>query len=377
VQHFNRLAEEDKLWRQLYFTAFRMPLPSALATRKSGWRQVFASLCRTNYRKEPRITTYNHAFFAAQGLQRLVSSGDDPLERDYLEVQSAIGGIGCLGVYDEKGVLVGGTTRGKMIAINLVTGVLLRCFPAHNHTLSCIHVNQNLAVTGSWDTTLQIWNLDTYERLAKLERPGEIGYIRCCQIDKSRGFVASGSNDNTIKTWDVETGRHLDRLREHDGAVTSLKFHENNLVTGSWDKTVRLWSLREKKCVQVLGVPPSTKSDKYCSICYDPEKEVVYGGREDNQIIKFDLRAGKYECALSGHRSWVYGLTHEKRTLFSGSMDGIINIWDRETNECINSLNSIGASCVHDLAVRYGMLFVANEDASFRVMDFSDGALFF
>jgi len=100
---------------------------------------------------------------------------------------------------------------------------------------------------------------------------------------------------------DVETGRHLDRLREHDGAVTSLKFHENNLVTGSWDKTgsvllllllfppplliqvlglpVRLWSLREKKCVQVLGVPPSTKSDKYCSICYDPEKEVVYGGR--------------------------------------------------------------------------------------------------
>jgi len=35
VQHFNRLAEEDKLWRQLYFTAFRMPLPSALATRKA------------------------------------------------------------------------------------------------------------------------------------------------------------------------------------------------------------------------------------------------------------------------------------------------------------------------------------------------------
>ena len=79
-----------------------------------------------------------------------------------------------------------------MLAIDAATGELLKCIPAHKHTrtrppfflawpahpppptfslstilnmcccayaVSCLSINQNLAVTGSWDTTLQGWPL--------------------------------------------------------------------------------------------------------------------------------------------------------------------------------------------------------------------------
>jgi WD40 repeat protein len=283
-----------------------------------------------------------------------------------------LGGVGCLGVYAEKDILIGGTMRGKLLAIEASTGKLLRCIVAHKHTLSCLSIDQNLAVTGSWDTTLRVWDLDTYSNLTTLERPGEIGYIRCCQIDKSRGMVVSGSNDNSVKLWDLETSVHLDTIRGHEGAVTGLTFKEDRLVTGSWDKTVRMWSLKDKECTLILR---DTSGDKYCSIRYDPVRELVYGGREDQHIAVFDLRAGKMMCRLTGHSAWVYGLALDGSTLFSGSMDGKVRVWDREKNECYNELNSVGTSCVHALLSYDNILYSANEDSSIRAMDFSGPTL--
>jgi hypothetical protein len=105
-----------------------------------------------------------------------------------------------------------------------------------------LSIDQNLAVTGSWDTTLRgaprppssacgrklalklaadylifispnpVWDLDTYSNLTTLERPGEIGYIRCCQIDKSRGMVVSGSNDNSVKLWYATVSEYESQL---------------------------------------------------------------------------------------------------------------------------------------------------------------------
>lgn len=367
-RYYSRLTEEKELWKELYYSLSKRQ-PSAQSIQNVGWKWLYLGRLKTDYGKPPHVTVYNPSHFTRKHYEDHNSDDEaDPLKEDFSEMNRGLGGIGCLGVYAEKDILIGGTMRGKMLAVDISTGKLLRCIPAHKHTLSCLSINQNLAVTGSWDTTLQVWDLDTYSSLTTLTRPGEIGYIRCCQVDKSRGLVVSGSNDNSIKIWELETGCHLDTIRGHDGAVTGLSFHEDRLITGSWDRTVRLWSLKDKECAMVLKDQPG---DKYCAIRYDPVHELVYGGREDQHIAVFDLRAGRFMCRLTGHTSWVYGLALDDTTLFSGSMDGKVRIWDREKNECYNELGSVGTSCVHALLVYDNILYSANEDSSIRAMDFS------
>ena len=48
-----------------------------------------------------------------------------------------------------------------------------------------------------------------------------------------------------IFIWSLKTGRLLDILAGHQGPVTSLAFSPEStvLVSGSWDKTVRMWDV--------------------------------------------------------------------------------------------------------------------------------------
>ena len=78
--------------------------------------------------------------------------------------------------------------------------------------------------------------------------------IRCLQADRWR--IVSASDDKTIKVWSHEetTGhgrqqqqlqhRHPQRLvtlRSHTDGVTCLRFSDFVIVSGSYDKTVKLW----------------------------------------------------------------------------------------------------------------------------------------
>nr|NCR81091.1 WD40 repeat domain-containing protein [Microcystis aeruginosa K13-10] len=57
--------------------------------------------------------------------------------------------------------------------------------------------------------------------------------------------LVSGSWDKTIKLWNVETGQEIRTLKGHDSAVYSVNFSPDGktLVSGSWDNTIKLWNL--------------------------------------------------------------------------------------------------------------------------------------
>jgi WD40 repeat protein len=62
-------------------------------------------------------------------------------------------------------------------------------------------------ISGSWDNTLKVWNLETGEEQFTLT--GHSKWIRAVAVTPDGKQVISGSYDNTLKVWNLVTGEVL------------------------------------------------------------------------------------------------------------------------------------------------------------------------
>lgn len=69
-------------------------------------------------------------------------------------------------------------------------------------------------------------------------------------VDYSGEFVVAGAQDVfEVYLWSMKFGRLLEILSGHEGPVTSLEFSptlaSTTLVSGSWDKSIKIWNCIE------------------------------------------------------------------------------------------------------------------------------------
>jgi WD40 repeat protein len=59
-------------------------------------------------------------------------------------------------------------------------------------------------------------------------------------------LIVAGCDDGTVRICDVETGKERAVLKGHTEAVTAVAFGPDGkqIVTGSADKTVKVWQFR-------------------------------------------------------------------------------------------------------------------------------------
>ena len=69
-----------------------------------------------------------------------------------------------------------------------------------------------------------------------------------------RDYLASGSRDKSIKIWEVKNARCVVTLIGHDNWITDLCFHPAGryLISVSDDKSLRCWDLSSGRCSKKL-----------------------------------------------------------------------------------------------------------------------------
>jgi len=109
----------------------------------------------------------------------------------------------------------------------------------HTATIRAIRVlpNRPIAITGSRDSTLRVWDVRIGVCLRVLE--GHASGVRC--LDVSGGRVVSGSYDSTCRVWNIDTGECLHVLQGHFQQIYSVAFDGVRIASGGLDTTVRVW----------------------------------------------------------------------------------------------------------------------------------------
>ena len=206
----------------------------------------------------------------------------------------------------------------------------------------CLHPPPFM-ITGSLDTTIKKWIVS-----AKAGAPPRTSFTRkahdkdinAIAISPSSTLFASASQDRTAKIWTVD-GDVQGVLRGHKRGVWSVAFAppdaglpnaKDLVVTGSGDKTVKLWSLVDFSCVRtfeghshnvlkVVWLPAPAEAES--------RRALVASAGADGLVKVWDTASGECQSTLDNHSDRVWALATDPRTgrLISGGGDGVVTFW--------------------------------------------------
>ncbi|KAK3806303.1 MAG: quinon protein alcohol dehydrogenase-like superfamily, partial [Benniella sp.] len=158
---------------------------------------------------------------------------------------------------------------------------------------------------------------------------GHTDGVMCLQFDDS--FLITGSYDNTVKVWNIETAECLRTLTGHALCVRALQFDEAKLITGSMDRTLRIWNYHTGQCIRTL----QGHTDGVVTLDFD--SRILASGSADSTIKIWNFATG--ECStLKGHVDLINKVQiYKKKLLFSASDDTTVKLWDIATRTCLRT----------------------------------------
>jgi WD40 repeat protein len=159
--------------------------------------------------------------------------------------------------------------------------------------------------------------------------------VTCIAFSPHRHLAVSGSLDSTVRVWDTHSGIEVQVLRGHEGWVLGVAFSADDrwVASGSSDKTVRVWDVYsggEACCLQ-------GHRDSVESVAFSPHGPWIVSGSRDKTVRVWDRSSGTERCCLQGHEGAVsqVAVSPNGRLVASGSGlfggDKTVRLWDVET----------------------------------------------
>lgn len=111
-------------------------------------------------------------------------------------------------------------------------------------------------LASSWDAHVRLYDIES--NALKVAYKHASAVLDCCFMDAGRAF--SGCLDGKLKSFDLHSQRET-QVGAHNDAIRCVHFCAalNLVITGSWDKSIKLWDVRTPSCVGTYEQP-----DKVC-----------------------------------------------------------------------------------------------------------------
>ncbi|KAI8093323.1 WD40-repeat-containing domain protein [Halteromyces radiatus] len=188
--------------------------------------------------------------------------------------------------------------------------------------------------------------------------------VYCLQFDNNK--IITGSRDRTLKIWDMTTYRCTHTLHGHRASVLCLQFNDKIMVSGSSDKSLIIWDMKTLQPIKVLqghtaGVLDLAFDDRYIVSC-----------SKDATIRIWDINNGDLLRTIYAHHGPVNAIKLYGDNVVSASGDTLIKMWNVKTGACIREFagHSRGLACVQYDGKR---IISGSNDRTIRVWDAETG----
>ncbi|KAI1642577.1 PFU-domain-containing protein [Daldinia loculata] len=199
-----------------------------------------------------------------------------------------------------------------------------------------------LVVSAGTDTIIDVRRAtstasDNAERLL-------IGHARnVCALAVVPGgrYIVSGSWDKTARIWSVDKWETEAILAGHEEAVWDvLPLDDTIVVTASADKNIRIYDLRTVVAGQVEPRSTIYTSDVIRALCRVPSGHpsgADFASASNDGVIRLWKLSGQKVGELHGHESFIYALdTLPSGELVSSGEDRTVRVW--RGTECVQTI---------------------------------------
>ncbi|XP_036277225.1 autophagy-related protein 16-1 isoform X8 [Pipistrellus kuhlii] len=219
-------------------------------------------------------------------------------------------------------------------------------FDAHDGEVNAVQFSpgSRLLATGGMDRRVKLWEASGDKCEFKGSLSGSNAGITSIEFDSAGSYLLAASNDFASRIWTVDDYRLRHTLTGHSGKVLSAKFLLDNarIVSGSHDRTLKLWDLRSKVCIKTVFAGSSC-NDIVCT------EQCVMSGHFDKKIRFWDIRSETIirEMELLG-KITALDLNPERTELLSCSRDDLLKIIDLRINAIRQTFSAPGFKCGSD-----------------------------
>ncbi|XP_057340319.1 autophagy-related protein 16-1-like isoform X2 [Microplitis mediator] len=216
-------------------------------------------------------------------------------------------------------------------------------FSAHDGEVSAVKWSpvDRILATGGADRKVKLWDISkgTFESKGMLI--GSNASVMSVDFDSTGTLILGASNDFASRVWSVNDLRLRHTLTGHCAKVLAAKFlgEPSKVVTGSHDRTLKIWDLRSRACIETKFAGSSCND----LVTSDGAGSTIISGHFDKRIRFWDTRAesSSNDILLQGKVTSL-DLSRDANYLLSCVRDDTVKLLDLRMKQIVGSFSADG-----------------------------------
>ncbi|XP_046737886.1 autophagy-related protein 16-1 isoform X2 [Diprion similis] len=216
-------------------------------------------------------------------------------------------------------------------------------FDAHDGEVNAVKWSpvDRIVATGGADRKVKLWDVSKGSYDSKGMLVGSNAGVMSVDFDSTGSLILGASNDFASRVWTVSDLRLRHTLTGHCNKVMAAKFlgEPSKVVTGSYDRTLKIWDLRSRACIETKFAGSSCND----VVISDGSGSTIISGHFDKTIRFWDTRAesSSNNIVLQGKVTSL-DLSRDAHYLLSCVRDDTLKLLDLRMNQIIGSFSADG-----------------------------------